>query len=348
MTKVAEVSTVSSHPLKRSRAGDGDQDAIVTAMECGAATGDSHPLKRLETHMSHVFLGPERAYKLKRAVRHPFCDMSSMEARRQACEAELAVNRALAPELYEAVLPIVRNMDGALRIGGEGQPRDWVVVMRRFPDGALLADMADAGRLTPDLVREAAAAIADFHAGLPPHLDAGHAVDYRRIIEGLRRTEAEAAVALGLRPASEALFSALDREVTRLSPVIEARRRNGWVRRGHGDLHLRNICLYRGRVVPFDALEFDPALATADVIYDVAFLLMDLRGHDLDDLAEIATNHYWTRLAQPEDARVLLPLFTALRAAVRMAIAIEGQDLVQSASYRALGLRLLDPASDLS
>lgn len=320
-----------------------DQTEIVAALESGSATGDDRPLKRVDTHMSHVFLGPGAVYKLKRSLRHPFCDMSSLEKRRAACEAELAVNRALAPDLYEAVLPVVRDAAGALRIGGDGDAIDWIVKMRRFPDGALLEEMADAGQLTPDHLRQAATAIAGFHATLAPHTEVGHAIDYRRIIEGLRHTEAAGAAALGVEPASQALFNALEREVARLSPIIEARRKAGWVRRGHGDLHLRNICMFEGRVMPFDALEFDPALATADVIYDVAFLLMDLRARGLHALANVAMNHYWDASAQPEEGLALLPLFMALRAAVRMAVAVEAGDLVLSARYRALGVELLRP-----
>ena len=320
---------------------DDRQRVAVAAIESGAATGDRRPLRRIDTHMSHLFLGPERVYKLKRSVRHAFGDMSSIEARRKACEAELEVNRRLAPELYERVLPVVRDPGGDLRVGGEGQIEDWVVAMQRFPDEALFAEMADAGVLGPELIGEAAAVIARFHASLPPLEQAGHAVDYRRITEGLRRTEAEGAAALGVTPASESLFDALDRATVRLSPVIEARREAGWVRRGHGDLHLRNICVFNGRATPFDALEFDPALASADVLYDLSFLLMDLRARGLDDLANVAMNTYWDASGQPEEALVLLPLFMALRAAVRMAVAFEAGDLVESEAYRVLGRRLL-------
>ncbi|OYX33791.1 MAG: hypothetical protein B7Y99_06760 [Caulobacterales bacterium 32-69-10] len=322
--------------------GERDQAAIVEAFESGAAIGSAHPLTRIDTHMSYVFLGPKRAYKLKRVRRHPFADMSSLEARRCACESELAVNRALAPTLYEAVLPVIRGPDGAIEVEGPGEPIDWVVVMRRFADGALLSERAATGLLTPGAVVQAVDAVADFHRALKPHFDAGYSVDYRRIADGLRRTEAEGAAALGLAPASEALFSAIEREIGRLSPLIEARRRDGWVRRGHGDLHLGNICVHEGRVTPFDALEFDPALATADVVYDIAFLLMDLRARGLDGLANVAMNHYWDVSAQPEEALALLPLFTALRAAVRMAVSVEAADLVQAERYRTLGLALLD------
>src|ERR1035438_6834232 len=90
-----------------------DQAALVAALESGSATGEARPLKRVDTHMSHLFLGQARAYKLKRSLRHPFADMSSVEARHAMCEAELAVNRPLAPGLYEAVAPVVRAPDGA-------------------------------------------------------------------------------------------------------------------------------------------------------------------------------------------------------------------------------------------
>jgi aminoglycoside phosphotransferase family enzyme/predicted kinase len=319
-----------------------DQTAIVAAIASGDATGDGRPLKRIDTNMSHIFLGTERVYKLKRSRRHPFADMSSAESRRRACEAEIVVNQALAPGLYEGVLPVCRD-SGGIKIGGPGEAVDWVVVMHRFPDGALLEEIAEAGQLTSTLVCQAVAAIVDFHASSPPRTDVGHAADYRRIIAGLRRTESEGAAALGVRPASAALFAGLEREVSKFAPLIEARRKAGWVRRGHGDLHLRNICIWGGRVTPFDALEFNPALATTDVIYDVAFLLMDLRARALDQLANEAMNNYWDVSAQPEEGLALLPLFMALRAAVRMAVAIEDGDPVQAARYRDLGLDILQP-----
>lgn len=319
-----------------------EQPRIIAALEDGSAVDAGHPLRRIDTHMSHLFLGEGRVYKLKRALRHPFADMTSVEGRRLACEAELAVNAKLAPGLYEGVCPVVHDRPGAIRVGGDGAPIDWIVVMRRFPDGALLSEMAQANTLTWETVEDAVKAVAGFHAAQPPITSTGHTADYRRILAGLRETEAQGAAALGVAPASSALFEALERSLTRLSPLIEARRERGHVRRGHGDLHLRNICRFEGRIVPFDALEFDPALATADVIYDVAFLLMDLRAQGLDDLANSAMNAYWDTTGQDDEALALLPFFMALRAAVRMAVSVEAGDLVEAARYRALGCDLLE------
>jgi aminoglycoside phosphotransferase family enzyme len=323
------------------------QAAVVAALESGAAIPDGRPRRRIDTHMSHLFIGETDVYKLKRAVSHPFADLSGLEARRSACQAELEVNARLAPQLYVGVAPVVRAVDGEIRVGGAGEVVDWVVKLKRFDDGALFSELAAQGRLTEAMVCEAVDAVAAFHAESAPHLETGHAVDYRRVAEGLRRTEAEACARLGLAPASQPLLLAIEHEIARLTPLIEARRRAGQVRRGHGDLHLRNICLFDGRATPFDALEFDPALATTDVLYDIAFLILDLRAVGADDLAEAARRRYWRAAAQPDAALALLPLFMALRAAVRTAVAVEAGDLPGAARYRTLGLEILG-AADVS
>lgn len=320
-----------------------DQAEVVEALQSGAATGEAGPLRRIDTHLSHVFLGRERAYKLKRAVRLPFVDFSRVEQRRAACEAELEVNRRFAGPLYEAVRPITRGPDGRLQVGAGGPALDWVVVMRRFADGALFDELAKAGRLEPDLVGEAVRAVARTHAETAPVPQAGHTADYLAIVAGLRRTEADGAKAHDLGPGSDALYAALEAELERQAARIEARRKAGKVRRGHGDLHLRNICLFERRATPFDALEFSPALATADVLYDLAFLLMDLRRRSLVRHACLAMNAYWDAAGEDEGGLALLPLFMALRAAVRTAVAMEASAPDEAEAYRALGLELLRP-----
>jgi aminoglycoside phosphotransferase family enzyme len=318
------MSTTSVHP---------DQAELVEALASGAAMGEPEPLRRLDTHMSHVFLGAEHVYKLKRAIRHPFADLSTLSRRYAACQAELRLNRRLAPTLYEAVAPVRRAADGQIRLGGPGVTLDYVVVMRRFPDGALLDEIAQAGALTERQILEAVDIIAHFHAGLPAHHEMGHAADYQRTLAGLRDTEAAGAARLGVTTGSDALFARLGEALAQQAPLIETRREAGWVREGHGDLHLRNICLFEGRVTPFDALEFDPALSITDVLYDLAFLLMDLRVRGLVRLAELAEARYWAISGQAP-AKVLLQVFMALRATVRMAVATEAGDLTDAALYR--------------
>ena len=318
-----------------------DQTAVVEALRSGLAVGGSEPLKQIDTHISRLFLGRKHAYKLKRAVRLPFLDFSTIEARRSACEAELAANAAFASRLYEGVAPVVRRANGEISLSGAGDILDWVVVMRRFPDGALLDEMAKAGTLTSDLIARTVETVARFHAAGTPSREAGRPQDYLECINGLRRAERHGVEALKVLTISGSLFEALERELAERSDLIESRRQAGFVRRGHGDLHLGNICLFNGRVTPFDALEFDPTLATTDVLYDVAFLFMDLRARGLSLFANVAMNRYWDVLGQPEEALALLPLFMGMRAAVRMAVAVERGDLSEAEKYRDLGLHLL-------
>jgi len=316
------------------------QRDVVAALEGGTATGE--PLRRIDTHMSHLFLGAEEVLKLKRARTFPFADLADLDARSAACAAELAVNRALAPELYEAVVAVRRDGQRRVRLDGEGVIVDWLVRMRRFADGALFSELAEAGRLDPELAAEAAEAVARFHGRQTPRLDAGHAADYVRIVQGLRATEVRAAEEMNLSSASEPLYAALEHEVARQAPTIEARRRRGCVVRGHGELHLANICVFAGKATPFDALEFDPALATADRLYDIGFLLADLKTRGLEAQAEAARVRYFDVLGETEDGLRLLPLFMALRAAVRTAVAVAAGDLAQAARYRRAAVALLD------
>ena len=144
------------------------QEPVVEALQSGRALGSARALTRIDTHMSHVFLARDRAYKLKRAVRMPFVDFTTVELRRAACESELEVNRRFAPSLYLDVRPLTRGSGGAMILGGDGEVLDWVVVMRRFADTALFDGMAARGSLSPALVSEAVEKLACVHAAAPP------------------------------------------------------------------------------------------------------------------------------------------------------------------------------------
>ena len=319
------------------------QTEILAAFESGALTGGVEP-QRIDTHISHVFLTPDLVYKLKRAVRLNFVDQSTCEARKALCEAELKINQRTAPELYRRVLAIHRDATGVLNLGGEGEIVDWLVEMRRFDGEGLLDAIAMRGRLTQDLAIGAARALGRLHADTAPVLNMGHAADYRRTIRELRHTEENAAheVGLELADASRELLDALDAELSHIDPLLEARRREGKVRRGHGDAHLRNITLLDGSPVLFDALEFDDRMATTDVVYDFAFLSMDLKHRNLNDAANAAMNAWWDATGEDEEALALLPFFMSLRAAVRMAVATAAQAYEDAQSYRTLAKDLLE------
>ncbi len=119
------------------------QEEVFDFLADPAAHGGAK-VRRIDTHAASVFLAGDTAFKVKRAVRFPFLDYSSLEKRKRACQAELDVNRPYAPEIYRRVVPITRETGGRLAIGGEGEPLEWAVEMRRFDENATLDRVASA------------------------------------------------------------------------------------------------------------------------------------------------------------------------------------------------------------
>ncbi len=269
-------------------------------------------VERIDTHASVLFLAGPRAYKLKRAVSFSYLDYSTPALRRIACERELALNRRTAPELYLRVLPIARARSD-LRLGGDGEAVDWVVEMVRFDQTDLFEKMAEEGRLTDRLMRELADRIAEFHLEAEIDRRAGGADAIARVILGndvnLR------AAGLTLETVDE-LLAASQGALARCAALLDRRRDEGHVRLCLGDLHLRNICLIDGRPTLFDCVEFSDEIARIDVLYDLAFLIMDLHHRRLAGFANQVFNRYLDMRDEAEGLAAL-PLFLSLRAAIR-------------------------------
>ncbi len=344
---------MSVHPAEPA-SGPGPQEEAIAFLG-DPRTHGGQPVERIDTHAALVFLAGDRALKLKRAVRYPYLDYSTVAKRHAACVAELAINRRTAPTLYRGVVAIRREADGRLRLdeeGGEaaGDAIDWLVSMARFPDEALFDRMAERGGLTPVLMRWLAERIAAFHRDAAPRPDGGGVEALRTVADG-NLEDLRAAPDLFPADAVARLAERTGDALDRLAPLLEARRRDGFVRHGHGDLHLRNIVLLDGEPTLFDAIEFDEALAVADVFYDLAFLLMDLDHRGLRPLGNAVLNRY---LEETEDYGGLaaLPLFLSLRAAVRAKVSAaalrlggKAEGLAQEARrYLDQALAALDPA----
>jgi len=280
-----------------------DQSRAIAAIE-----RTRKPERRIETHGALVFLTKDRAYKMKRAVRFPYMDFSTVERRRDMCAAEIAINKPLAPEIYLGVEPV----------HDEGRAIDWLVVMRRFDDGNLFDRMAERGELTAELMAALGARIASFHAGLASVRAEFATPDaYRHSIAADVRQMREHGERL-LPDISEALAEAMPRSLEPYLDLVAQRRADGWVRRCHGDLHLRNIVLLHGKPAPFDAIEFSARIAIIDVLYDLAFALMDLCHRGLRPLANRLLNEWlWRMPGDHEAALALLPMFLARRASIR-------------------------------
>lgn len=291
-----------------------DQQAETILFLTSDAGGRTTAIETVRTHISTVILTADRAYKLKRAVRFPYLDFSTPKRRLAACNAEVALNRRTAPDLYLGVRTITRDNDGTLAFNGPGQLVDAVVEMRLFDQDNLFDRMAHRKALTPAIMTSLAQRLAAFHDVAAISQDHGGAAGIARVMS-INDTSLRATSLVSLAEADE-LKQRFEMAFARHRSKLDARRDAGKVRRCHGDLMLRNICLLDGQPTLFDCIEFDEAIATIDVLYDLAFLLMDLWRRDCRDLANLVVNRYFDARDET-DGLILLPFFMAMRAIVR-------------------------------
>ncbi len=318
------------------------QAELVAFLSNGSAYGGNESVQRLTTHISHVFLVGDRAYKLKRAVKLPYLDFSTPALRRAAAEHEVRLNRRTAPELYLGVQPITREPAGKLAIGGTGEAVDWLVVMRRFDQEALLDRMSETGQLEPKMLSDLADAIAALHTSAEPAPAATGAAAMKAIVEGNGESFKGCAAGVFDPERIERLQQLSLQSLADAGPLLDRRREHGKVRRCHGDLHLGNIVVIDGRPTPFDCIEFDDRMAEIDVLYDLAFPLMDLLHGGLGREASILFNRYFDR-TQETDGVAALPFFLSVRAAIRAHVAArrDSVDVAAARNYLDLALRLI-------
>ncbi len=338
-------------------AGDRPQGPVIEFLSSPAAYPDApQSVDTIGTHAALIFLAGDRAYKLKRAVKLPYLDFSTLEQRRVALVRELEVNSLATPELYLAVLPVTHGTAG-FELGGNGEAVEWLLEMRRFGQDALLDTVASEGRLSAANVADLAHTVEHFHRNAARVPDAGFWYQLGRTAASIKAELCgPVAQAMGLQ--YHAYFERLWQELEARGSLMAEREREGFVRRCHGDLHLKNIVLWEGRPRLFDAIEFDEAIATADVLYDFAFLLMDLWHRGLKREANWLLNHYLQHAAISELVGLaLLPLFLSIRAGIRAMTGLQAlgfQDaatqertLTEAESYGALAQQLLSPAAPI-
>jgi aminoglycoside phosphotransferase family enzyme/predicted kinase len=293
-----------------------DQTAVLEFLGDPRTHGLSSPPLRIDTHGAVVFLAGENAYKLKRAVKFPFMDLSTLDRRKTACEAEIAVNAPNAPSIYLGAVSVNQEKEG-LRLGGHGEPVEWLVHMRRFDERLTLDRVAEEDSLPPALLAKLVSAILASHDRAPLRDAAGASESLRRYLQQNQEAFSESPH-LFPRERVRKLTARSAEMLARCWQVLLDRGRKGFVRRCHGDLHLRNIVLLEGEPTLFDAVEFDDAIATGDVLYDLAFLLMDLWERGLKGQANLVLNRYlWGSQEDHLSGLAALPVFLSIRAAIR-------------------------------
>jgi uncharacterized protein len=284
-------------------------------------------LRFIETHISYVLFDRGFVYKMKKAVRFPFLDFTTLAAREFYCREELRLNRRLAPSIYLDVVPITGTLDAPLLDSsgtrGDTSPIEYTVKMREFDQNGLLSRVIARDELTTARVEELATAVASFHERTARAKSDTPYGEPRGIVEDARENFTAmraAAIDDAVRTELDQLSAWTEDEATRRTPAFVARKADGFVRECHGDLHLGNIALIDGAVTLFDCIEFNSAMRWIDVMSDVAFLVMDLRDRNRPDLAARFLNSYLRRTGDYEGLAVL-PFYIVYRALVRAKIA---------------------------
>ncbi len=302
----------------------GDQAEIVAFLRDPASyPGAADRVDVVETHAAMVFLVGHDAYKIKKAVTFSYLDFGTPDKRKAACDYELQINQPHAPQIYLDVVHITREATGELAIGGAGTPVEWALHMRRFPDKSLLGDVIKAGGPSAGFMDRLADEIARYQAAAPVVHD--HAASGRMSLIVDQLCAAFNKGAEFLPPTEIRQFETAAKTALRqCSDLLDNRGRQGYVRRCHGDLHLSNIIALDGEPVLFDAIEFNDDIATVDILYDLAFLLMDLGHRKQDAHANRILNRYLSQVGNDERLAGLqaMPLFMACRAGVRAMVAV--------------------------
>ena len=280
-------------------------------------------LQLLETHISWIILTGEYAYKIKKAVDFGFLDYSTLEKRRFYCQEELRLNRRFAPQLYRDVVAISGTFERpSLQAGGE--PIEYAVRMKQFPQSGLLSTLAANNALTAEIIDELALLASSMHAsvdcadehtggGLPDDIHHWVMENFHHIRPVLRETRQ-------LQQLQE-IETWCRREFDDRHAVLERRRCDGFVRECHGDLHLGNLTLIDGHITPFDGIEFNPQLRWIDVISEIAFLVMDTRDRGYPRLASRLLNAYLQHTGDYSGLAVLR-YYLVYRALVRAKVAV--------------------------
>ncbi|NCJ07985.1 AAA family ATPase [Synechococcales cyanobacterium C] len=279
----------------------------------------SEPVQLLQTHISYVLLTGEYAYKIKKPANFGFLDFSTLTQRHHFCEEEVRLNQRLSPSLYVGVVPLYQYTAEGYGWQGIGEPVEYAVQMRQFDQSQLLSRLFERGELTPELMSGLGRQVASFHETAATDADIQAFGDRAAIQQVDENNYALSEGFLGHSQTQERLEQT--RTFTRQffanhGDWFAQRQAEGKIRECHGDLHLNNVCRYQDKIQVFDCIEFNREFRNIDVIYDVAFMVMDLEFQGRPDLANAFLNAYLERTGDYWGA-ALLPLYLSMRAYIR-------------------------------
>lgn len=314
--------------------------ALISALQNPALY--PHPVEGfqvIETHISWVLLTGPYAYKIKKPVNFGFLDFTELASRKHFCNEELRLNQRLAPSLYKEVLPI-RGSEQAPRFGDDGPIIEYALRMRQFPQSQLLAELQARGELRSAHIDALAELIARFHLDAP-RVPVEHALGTPEAVMAPVQQNFDQIRPLLSDAADLEQLDTLEHwaqcTYERLHPLLATRKRDGFIRECHGDIHLGNVTLLDGQVALFDCIEFNEPFRLTDIVADSAFLAMDLESRGLKPLARRFVNR-WLELTGDYDALELFNFYKAYRALVRAKINLLSLSHEPDTTHRATAL----------
>ncbi|WP_013320240.1 AAA family ATPase [Gloeothece verrucosa] len=276
------------------------------------------PIKVVQTHISAVFLTGDYAYKIKKPVNFGFLDFSTLEKREHFLNQELAMNKPVASEIYLEILPITQEGD-QLKLGEGGQAVEYVLKMRQFPQECLFSSLFEAGKLTESQIQELGKLVAQFHAQTRTDDYIKSFGEIEKIKQAFDENYQQTDKYIGIAQTQkqfEETQAYTEKFFAEKGELFKQRREQDKIRESHGDLHLKNICLWNNKIYLFDRIEFNEPFRFVDVMYDVAFAVMDLDARGRKDLGNIFLNTYIEQTGDWEGLQVL-PLYQSRQAYVR-------------------------------
>ncbi|NET33179.1 MAG: AAA family ATPase [Cyanothece sp. SIO1E1] len=276
------------------------------------------PIQLIQTHVSYVLLTGEYVYKLKKPVDFGFLNYSTLEKRQHFCAEEIRLNQRGAASLYLEVLPITQTED-QFALNGTGTVVDYAVKMKQFPQTALLSSQFEQGKLTGSRLRELAQIVAEFHAKSDSNSYINRFGEIAQVRAAIDENYEQTTQYIG-GPQTQQQFDQTkqytDQFLAQRQSLFTQRIQQGNIRECHGDLHLGNICYWQDQILPFDCIEFNEPFRYVDVMYDVAFVVMDLQARQRPDLSNVFLNEYVEQTGDWEGLQVL-PLYISRQAYVR-------------------------------
>jgi uncharacterized protein len=326
---------------------DGDEPSLAEKVAFLSSRGVFGPpaAEARETHMSYVFLTPDRVYKLKKPVRYAYLDFSSVAAREHYCRVEVALNRRLAPDVYLDVLPLNLAPDGSMRVGGAGKAVDWLVAMRRLPDERMLDNASRAGSVTPDDIEAVAGILAAFFHGAQRAEVSPAAFVARFADEQAMNRRLLAGFAHAI-PVIDDVLDRFDRAFAAVEPLLLVRAQEGRIVDGHGDLRPEHVCLIEPPCI-IDCLEFSALLRAVDPYEEIDYLGLECEVLGAPWIGPLLHRRL-VEAGVEAPADPLLRLYRAFRALVRARLSLAHllePDIRLPEKWLPLGSRYIDAAA---